>query len=68
MQKITEIVEKRIARISEDLSKSVEDEPLTAEERTAIAEAEYLAERYADVTPDITTVSDSYLFRVAENK
>ncbi len=68
MQKVAEMVERRLERISENLSESVDGQPLTAKERKAIVEAERLADLYADVTPEVTKISDSYLFRLVNSK
>ena len=64
MQSVAKLVTGRLARLADDLSEHMEGAPLTKEEREAISEAERLAELYADVVPETTTVSGNNLFRV----
>ena len=64
MQSVAKLVTGRLARLSDDLSEHMEGAPLTKEGREAISEAERLAELYADVVPETTTVSGNNLFRV----
>ncbi len=60
---VTETVNRKLTKISGDLSEFLEDSEMSKEEKEAINEAERLADQYSDIKPDQMVISGKHLFQ-----